>query len=170
MNNEQIFELIKAGRTPFVIDAEKLQAKLHELSQRKIKPSIDVYSDYESDEAKTLKEKISRNWAYPLYKKVVSALTMWTHQDITIEKKYTSTEVDQVLLSAYEGESLEYFINEVFSLNLFNKFNDFIIVDKTNYEPVRPIIYTIPITSVLYYETKGYNIQRLLYKIGSYKT
>jgi len=162
--NIDFFKAATKAKTSKVIKCEKIQRTAERLSIREFEGEIEVKinNDYEDKAASKLKKELSRNWAYSLYKIVTGALLQWTDQNKTIEITPKNSVLENGLNKIYSGLSLDYFMNNIFGNALFNRFNDFVIVDKTE-DGKLPVIFTVPINNVFDYKIIGSNVIYILY-------
>ena len=162
--NTDFFNAATKAKTSKVIKCEKIQRTAEKLSVREFEGQVEVKinGDYEDKAASKLKKELSRNWAYSLYKIVTGSLLQWTDQNKTIEITPKNSVLENGLNKIYSGLSLDYFMNNIFGNALFNRFNDFVIVDKTE-DGKLPVIFTVPINNVYDYKIIGSDVIYILY-------
>ncbi len=204
LSESEIIEIINKPRYTRVVSVARENQIAHDrhVSGKHFKKLIVPLKGFEHEDQERIKEQVAIPATVPIISEVKTLLSKWlnatdTHKDYSFsdndkdnEKKFKS----EILSNVYKGSSMDYFVKYYLNDAVWNKFNDFLIVTRSNittkefngkeiqfeqrdgiervYEEnteLNPFIATISIHDVYDFLIFGNRVEYLVYKHAEFK-
>ena len=138
----EIKEIIKTPRYKWFVDAAKKVQIEHDrhVSGHKFKDLIKPLIGFEKEDQKKVKEQLAQPATTGITSGIIKDLSKWesasdTYKSYVFKNKETSKDfVKDILSNIWKGESMSYFVSFFLKNALWNKFNDFLIVNRSHTE------------------------------------